>query len=329
MKRVFKWVGAFVAVLILAGAGVVGWVQATWDFDHPDTPLPQIQSSADAETIARGEYIAHAVAHCSACHSSREGLQDHEVNLDAPMVGGYRIEAGPFGTYTAANLTSHASGVGDMTDAEIARVIRHGVGADGRLRPIMLLAVGDMSDEDLTAVVSWLRSLEPIDASRPGPAYGILAKALSRRFTPRIREVPAHVPSGDVSIERGRYLATGPAFCAGCHTRFDPMAGFAAVGPPFAGGTPEADPKRPDYEIVAPNLTPHPQYGHITAWSEDQFVTRLRAGRTVESSSMPWENFRRMTDEDLRSIYRYLRSLDPVEYQTGPTYRAKGTFQPS
>lgn len=329
MKRAFKWAGVLVAVLFLAGAGAVGWVQATWNFDHPDTPLPQIQASSDPQTIARGEYIAHAVAHCSACHSSREGLEDHEVSLDAPLVGGYRIEAGPFGTYTAANLTSHASGIGDMSDAEIARVIRHGVGRDGRLLPIMLLAVGDMSDEDLTAVVSWLRSLEPIEVPRPGPVYGILAKALSARFAPRVREVPAHVPPGEVSTERGRYLATGPAFCAGCHTRFDPMAGFAPVGPPLAGGMPEVDPRRPDHEIVAPNLTPDPRSGHITAWSEDQFVARLRAGRVIESSTMPWENFQRMTEEDLRSIYRFLRSLDPVDYHTGPTYRPKGSFRPS
>jgi hypothetical protein len=44
---------------------------------------------------------------------------------------------------------------------------------------------------------------------------------------------------------------------------------------------------------------------------------------------MPWENFQRMTEEDLRSIYRFLRSLDPVEHQTGPTYRPKGSFRPS
>jgi mono/diheme cytochrome c family protein len=186
-----------------------------------------------------------------------------------------------------------------------------------------------MSDEDLTAVISWLRTLEPVEAAQPGPAYGILAKALSARFKPRMGEAPPYAPPGEISVERGRYLAAGPAFCAGCHTRFDPLQGFAPVGAPLAGGLPEPDPKRSDHEIVPPNLTPDPGTGHITAWSEDQFVARFRAGRLLDSSSMPWENFQRMTDEDVRSIYRFLRSLEPVEYETGPTHRKKGSFKPS
>jgi mono/diheme cytochrome c family protein len=327
MKRVLKWAGAVLAVLVLALAGAVGWVSATWSMDHPDTPLPDIVATADPEVIARGEYVVHAVAHCSTCHASREGLGETEVDVDAPLVGGYVIKAGPFGTYTAVNLTSHPTGIGGMTDAEVARVIRHGVSRDGKLVPIMRLAVGAMSDEDLTAVISYLRSLEPLEAEQPGPAFGILAKALSRRFTPRLDAPPADVPAGEISVERGRYLAMGPAFCSGCHTPVDPMAGFAPAGPPLSGGAPEPDPVNPGYELVAPNLTPHAGTGHITDWSEDQFVARLRAGRLIATSFMPWEAFQRMTEEDVRSLYRFLRSLEAVEHETGPTYRRKGSFR--
>jgi mono/diheme cytochrome c family protein len=326
MKRALRWAGAVLGVVVLAVTGLVGWVHATWSMDHPDTPLPRIEASSDPETIARGEYIAH-IAHCTTCHTSRDGLGDTEFDIDALLLGGYTIGAGPFGSFTAANLTPHATGIGDMSDAEVARVIRHGINRDGRLSPMMRLAIGPMSDEDLIALISWLRSQEPREAARPGPAYGILAKALSRRFTPRFDEAPPYVPEGEVSSERGRYLAMGPAYCVGCHTRFDPMAGFALVGPPLAGGMAEPDPKHPGHEIVAPNLTPDPRTGHIAGWSEDQFIARLRAGRVVESSSMPWEAFQRMTDEDVRSIYRYLMSLEPVENETGPVYRRKGSFR--
>lgn len=54
----------------------------------------------------------------------------------------------------------------------------------------------------------------------------------------------------------------------------------------------------PAFEIVAPNLTPDPETGHITQWTED----------------------------DLRSLYRYLRTLAPAKHPVGPTHRAKGSW---
>ena len=58
--------------------------------------------------------------------------------------------------------------------------------------------------------------------------------------------------------------------------------------------------------------------------TEDQFLGRIKTGRSFISSIMPWENFSRMTESDLRSIYRYLKSLPPVDKDTGPSYRDVG-----
>jgi mono/diheme cytochrome c family protein len=187
-----------------------------------------------------------------------------------------------------------------MSDGELARVIRHGIGRDGGLSPMMRFSVGPMADEDLVAVISWLRVQEPVEAERARHRFGFLAKALSGRFTPRLSEPPVHVPEGDISVERGRYLAEGPAACALCHTPLDPLAGFALCAPPFsAGAEPDPDPAMPGYEIIAPNLTPA---GPTASWSEDQFVARFSAGRTVEGSNMPWEAFQRLSEEDVRTL---------------------------
>jgi hypothetical protein len=64
-------------------------------------------------------------------------------------------------------------------------------------------------------------------------------------------------------------------------------------------------------KFVTPNLTPDPKTGHIYAWSEDAFVARFKAG-VATGSPMPWQTFSRMTDDDLRALYRYLRSLPPA-----------------
>jgi mono/diheme cytochrome c family protein len=328
MKRVAKWAGVALVGVVLVVAGLVGFVQVTWSVDHPDTPFPDVRASSDPEVIARGEYLVHAVGHCSACHMPYENIEARILDTSAPLIGGYVLEAGPFGTFTAANLTPHATGIGGMSDGELARVIRHGIDRDGKLVPMMRFAVGSMSDEDLAAVISWLRAQEPVAAERAGPKYGILAKALSGRFTPNPGEAPPFVPEGGISVERGRYLAGGPAFCSGCHSPLDPMAGFAPAGPPFSGAAaPDPDPTNKGWEIMAPNLTPHAATGRIAGWTEDQFVARFRAGRSIHSSPMPWEGYQLMTEDDLRSVYRFLMSLDPVEHDTGPSYREKGSFK--
>jgi len=326
MKRVLRWVGIGLGGLILLLVVAAGWVQATYSVDHPDTPLPVVVATDDAEVVARGEYIVNAVAHCSTCHAPAEHVSGLDFDFASPLTGGYVWKIPMFGTFTAANLTPHATGIGGMTDAEIARVVRSGVGRSGRLSPMMRFAVGPMSDEDLIAVVSWLRAQSPVEGAREEPRLGIIAKALAGNFTPRLDPSPAHVPPGGISVERGRYLANGPAFCAGCHTPMDPLT-LAAMGPAFSGGAAEPDRTDSGFEIAPPNLTPDLRTGVMAGWSEDAFVERFRAGRMVAGSTMPWEAFQRLTEEDVRSVYQYLMSLDPVDNDTGPSRRPKGSFR--
>jgi hypothetical protein len=77
----------------------------------------------------------------------------------------------------------------------------------------------------------------------------------------------------------------------------------------------------PSQEIIPPNLTPDPTTGHISSWTEDMFVARFKGGRVVKGSIMPWDAFQRMTENDVRSIYRFLKSLPPVKHHVGPTVR--------
>ena len=87
---------------------------------------------------------------------------------------------------------------------------------------------------------------------------------------------------------------------------------------------PEADPTNAGFEFVYPNLTPDPETGHIIAWDEDTFVQRFRGGRVHAGSTMPWESYQRMTDADIRSLHRFLKSLPPTRSPIGATYRPSG-----
>jgi hypothetical protein len=62
--------------------------------------------------------------------------------------------------------------------------------------------------------------------------------------------------------------------------------------------------------MVTPNLTPDSS-GRIFYWTQQQFIERFRKGKIVTQSPMPWNSFKRMSDEELTAIYHYLKSLKP------------------
>lgn len=327
VRRILKILAVVLAVVVAFVAAAYVYISLTWLRDYSSTPLPDIHASTDPEVIARGEYIANAVTHCSACHLLANFKPGTPINWEQGMTGGYVWDIPLFGKFVAANLTPDPdTGIGAMTDPQLARAIRHSVDRNGRILPFMRLAVGDLSDEDLTAVVSYLRSRPAVRQENPKEEWGLMAKALSGSFTPRTGPFPAHVaPAAEPTVERGRYLAEGAAACVLCHTERDSLT-FAMTGTPFSGATamPSPDPTDAAYEFVFPNLTPDPETGHITSWSEDAFVQRLRGGRIYAGSEMPWENFQRMTETDIRSIYRFLRTVPPVKQVVGPTRRKVG-----
>jgi mono/diheme cytochrome c family protein len=186
----------------------------------------------------------------------------------------------------------------------------------------MKVAVGPMADEDLAAVISYLRSQDGVKRIVPRDDPTILGDALIAFgvFAPAHKDIPPHAPADDEpSIARGRYLAEGPANCVGCHTNADPMQDMKYVNEPFSGGGPH----HVDVGIfVPPNLTPDVDTGVIASWSEEQFVARFRSGATPFAGTiMPWNNYAQMTDADLRSLYRFLRSLPGVRNDPGPVFQ--------
>ena len=321
MRRALQILGWVVAGLAVVAVSAFGSVQATWDRDFSAVVPPSIQASTDSAVIARGEYLVRAVAHCSHCHAVNS---DRDGGIMGPLTGGFEIDAGPFGQYRAANLTADsATGLGAVSDGLIARSLRSGITRQGRAAPIMMTSVGPMADQDLAAIVSYLRTQAAVTKAVPADHWGVVAKIFSGAIEPRTDTAPPFVAEGDVSIERGRYLALGPGACGACHTPTDNL--FRPNGPALSGGTiPQPDETAADHEFVPPNLTPDSATGQIAGWSEEQFVARFRQGRVYPGSRMPWENFQRITEDDTRSLYRFLRSIPPVRHVIGPTYRKVG-----
>lgn len=289
-----------------------------------EVPLPAVTASQDPAVIDAGRYIVYGPGRCSQCHGAYERTNPAGNTSEVPLAGGFLFELGPMGEVWGANLTSHpTTGLGSHTDGEIARAIQHAVRRDGTLAALMVFDAADLDDTDLTAVVSFLRSLPPADNAVSGDELTGMGRLLFKMIgvAPDLAPAPAGVrPSAQPSVERGRYLAESVAGCVLCHSGYTMKGGFQSV-PPLAGGAaPDKDVADPSKVFVAPNLTSDPT-GRTGAWTEDAFVARFAEGRTHPTSKMAWENFARMTDADLRSIYRYLRSLPPAQNDVGPTWR--------
>ncbi|MCW5900794.1 MAG: cytochrome c [Flavobacteriales bacterium] len=299
-------------LLALLVAGFWLFVELTWN-KHYDAPYPDIQASTDPDVIARGRYLAYGPAHCAACHMPMDRLMAVEEGAMDPLSGGWELTIPP-GTFRAPNITPHATGIADRTDGELARALRYSVGHDGRgLLPFMPFQ--GLSDEDLTAVISFLRSQPPVDHALPAHEYtflGKMVKALGLIPPDQPKEPPPARVQRDSTAAYGRYLANFVADCVGCHTDRDMNTG-AYIGTPFAGGFyMEPDTFSQGWSFVTPNLTPDPETGHIAAWDEATFIKRFKTGRLQPGSHMPWGFVSRMDTLELKAIYRYLRSLPPT-----------------
>lgn len=68
--------------------------------------------------------------------------------------------------------------------------------------------------------------------------------------------------------------------------------------------------------FVTPNLTPDPETGRMALWNEEVFITRFRAGTVIPGTPIPWGPYSRMTDLELKALFKYLHSLQPVHAAT-------------
>jgi mono/diheme cytochrome c family protein len=110
-------------------------------------------------------------------------------------------------------------------------------------------------------------------------------------------------------IARGKYVFGAAAGC-GCHTV--PKQPLNAGGRKYDG---------PFGTVYSSNITPDPTTG-IGTWTDEQIITATRAGRRPNGERLlpvhPYTVFNGMTEQDLRDLVVYLRSVPPVNRPTPP-----------
>lgn len=293
MKWIKRIALGLVSLIVLVVAVVYGVSEARLRRTYQVAAATNLNVTGDPAQIARGQHLVTAVTKCVDCHTQDLG-------------GKLFIDGGPFATIYSSNLTAGKGGVlSRYTDAQLETAIRHGVRSNGRGLMIMPSdEYANLSDEDVSAIIAYLRSLRPVDREHPASKLGPIGRMLVTAGQLPIMAAarmdhnatrPAVPPVGPTR-EYGQYLVSVGG-CRGCH------------GPNLVGG-PSPEPGAPP----AANITPA---GPIGKWSEADFVRAIRTGTRPDGSKikdfMPWRSMSRHTDDELHALWLYLRTVPPVQ----------------
>jgi mono/diheme cytochrome c family protein len=313
MKKFWKWLGfvflILAAVLVVAISLTIGWRP----FLGPRSrSLTDRKFEPTPERLARGRYLANTVG-CIYCHSEHDWKAPGAPPIEAKLGGGQVFpEKDLPGVVIAPNLTPDPeTGAGTWSDDQFARAIREGIAHDGgTLFPLMPYQhYRAMSDEDLASIVVYLRSLPPVRNPLPKTEIIFPVKYLIRN-APQPLDGPVPPSDRSTAVKRGGYLVN-IAGCPICHTpqeRGQPNTSLA-----FAGGFTFTGPLP---TVTSPNITPDPS--GIPYYDENLFLQVMHTGRVRArelSAVMPFVAYRNMTDDDLKDIFAYLRTIPAVHHR--------------
>ncbi len=257
------------------------------------------------DQITRGAYLT-TMGDCVGCHAG----------TGYPLFAGGRYMDMPFGKISTPNITpDKQTGIGNYTDAQFIRLMRHGVSSTGEwIYPAMPYPwYNTMPDSDLLAIKAYLFSLKPVHAPRlpnkiwfpfnirPAIAIWDAFFVPGRRFKPD--------PTKSALWNRGDYIVNGPEHCGECHNTRN-FLGNTAAALNVQGGSITM--------WYAPSLRPDKLTG-IGSYSVDDLVKFFKGGwseamgpvagpmgETIDYSTS------QLSNDDLKAIATYITSLKPI-----------------
>jgi mono/diheme cytochrome c family protein len=289
-QPIVRWALTILAALpallftLITGVIVDGYAQV---FVPRSGPIPNLAVTSTGEPVIRGEHLAVVV--CASCHSTTGQL---------PLSGGKNLSADsplPIGTLVPPNLTPGGE-LQDWSDGEIARAIHDGIDRHARTLLMPVGSLRNLSDEDLAAIIAYLRSQPAVQNDtppvNPSPllAFFFGAGLAGQLHFPPTGSVaaPPHAPTA----EYGAYIVSYHD-CRTCHG--------ADLNDGNAGGL----------GVPAPSAR-----AIVAGWSLDQFIQTMRTGVDPGGHAiqppMAWQAYGQMDDVELTALYTYLRSLTMV-----------------
>jgi mono/diheme cytochrome c family protein len=279
-------IGGLIVLVVIAVAGLYLNVIRLRSTTYSN-PVPEITVARTPDQLARGQYLVTALPGCAGCHSSN-------AFATPPLLdGGHMRDLEPVGNINPPNLTPGGR-TKDWTDGQLSRAIREGIDKDSH--PLAVMPSPDyhtMSDEDVQAVVAYLRGQPAVQRDPGGVSFTFLGTMIiSTGGFPLANQAPAGTvtaPPRGPTAAYGKYLASITG-CATCH------------GPAL------------DAQKIPPGPPPGPSLRIVKFWTDADFLSTLRTGidpaKHQLSDNMPWRQYGQATDDDLKAIYQYLISLN-------------------
>jgi cytochrome c553 len=282
-NALLRWSAVSLAGLLAAAVSFlcVLTVVGLFRLHFRSAPVPTLEIAGTPEQIQRGQAIDNSF--CSACHSNPGHLTvDMDISNDFPI---------PLGSFVSSNLTP-AGQLGRWSNGEIFRAIRNGIDADGHWLTIMSYTnAGKLSDDDIEAVIAYLRSQPAagMASANPPDQFNILGVILlGAGMLPRGKPVFTGVitaPPKGPTVQYGEYISWY-LDCRECH------------GANLTGGVPG------QWGPIGPSLN------SIKGWKPAEFIATMRTGTDPNghqlSKQMPWGPIGKLDDEELAALYEYL-----------------------
>ena len=271
-----------------------------------------VYAQADKELIAQGQYL-FAIAGGCACHTVPEETY-HAGGRAFPI---------PFGTAFSTNITQDKeTGLGDWSDQQIYEAMNAGRRLDGSpLLPVMPYeAYSGMAQQDLKALVAYMKTLKPIKKATPDlktwvPLVRSVGVPVYLRVFGRWSNSPTQAPKS--GIERGRYLVNHVSICGDCHTPRNSI-GVPNRSQYLAGASAKDGPLGEE----VPNITPDKETG-IGDWKREDIAELLITGTKPDFDNVQGlmyeviqgtpHGYKDMRREDALAIADYLKSVPPVK----------------
>lgn len=292
IKRILKVLAGIVVVVLLVGGGWAGWQVRAFNASMArtyDVSVAKIARSTDPAVLERGKHLAESIGACASkdCHGGDFG-------------GGEAIKMGPLGSMQGPNITAGGRGA-EYSDAELARVLLHGIKRDGH--GLQFMPAPDFAwwpDEDIVAVISFLRTVPAVARPSGAMQLGLLAKVLdrhnmipidvARRIDHQQRPV---APPPSPTAAYGTFLANA---CRGCH------------GATLSGGR---IPGAPAEMAIPLNITPH-ETG-IAGWTYADFDKLLstgirKSGKTLDPM-MPVTELGKFNQIERQALWAFLQTV--------------------
>ncbi len=277
---------------------------------HFETTKTSFTASKSPQAFERGKVLAFSI--CAGCHYNR-GVNKFIGNRieDVPSIAG---------SVYSANLTqSKTHGIPPhYTDAELKYLLKTGVAKDGRFISYMLRP--NMSEEDLNAIIVFLRSDDPAVAAADTTVGITHYSSVGKMFLDAVaKPVPYktinNTPAENDAVASGAYLVDNLG-CFHCHsqsltklnfTNPDQTKGYLAGGIKMKG--------KNGIEVIASNITPDKNTG-IGNYTKEQFLKAVKDGEAPDRKlKVPMPQFKLLSDAEIGSIYAYLQTVKPADHK--------------